>query len=100
MAGIAGHRSKGAVDGGLDGMLEILNHRGPDARWSSRVEDGALGVCTAELGPEKEFTEVIRTTTAGYRLNSPKELYYYRLFRHHFPEACFEPLVGRWDPYK
>jgi asparagine synthase (glutamine-hydrolysing) len=62
--------------------------------------DGILAALSPELIPEGEFTEEIRTTAAGYRLNSPKELHYYRLFRRHFPEAFFEPLVGRWDPYK
>lgn len=38
-------------------------------------------------------------TETGIKLNSPKELYYYRLFRRHFP-AGFEKLTARWDPFK
>ena len=36
----------------------------------------------------------------GYVLRSPKELWYYRLFKERFPDPCFERLVGRWDPAK
>lgn len=46
------------------------------------------------------FTEKNRMTPEGYILNSPKELWYYRLFKQHFPDPCFERLVGRWDPGK
>ncbi len=46
------------------------------------------------------FTESSRTTAEGYTLNSPKELWYYRLFKEKFPAPCFERLVGRWDPGK
>ena len=41
-----------------------------------------------------------RVTGEGLRLNSPKELWYYRIFRDHFPGGRFERLVGRWDPNK
>lgn len=51
------------------------------------------------ISPE-EFTEEARMTSEGYRLNSPKELHYYRLFREYFPGDHFERLVGRWDPGK
>ena len=47
-----------------------------------------------------KFDEQTRTTAEGYTLNSPKELWYYRLFKERFPAACFERLVGRWDPGK
>lgn len=46
------------------------------------------------------FDESSRTTAEGYTLNSPKELWYYRLFKEKFPAPCFENLVGRWDPDK
>ncbi|MBD3393585.1 MAG: hypothetical protein GF418_15735 [Chitinivibrionales bacterium] len=39
------------------------------------------------------------TTASGMKLNSPKELYYYRLFTGHFP-AGFENMTARWDPFK
>lgn len=47
-----------------------------------------------------DFTDAARTTAEGYTLNSPKELWYYRLFKERFPAPCFERLVGRWDPGK
>ena len=47
-----------------------------------------------------EFNEGTKTTTEGYTLNSPKELWYYKLFKEKFPAPCFERLVGRWDPGK
>jgi asparagine synthase (glutamine-hydrolysing) len=47
-----------------------------------------------------DLTDETRHTPAGYTLNSPKELWYYRLFKDAFPDVCFERLVGRWDPGK
>ncbi len=47
-----------------------------------------------------ELEEALRTTAEGYALNSPKELWYYSLFKQKFPAPCFEKLVGRWDPGK
>jgi len=47
-----------------------------------------------------DFNEQTRHTPEGYTLNSPKELWYYRLFKEAFPAPCFERLVGRWDPNK
>ncbi len=44
--------------------------------------------------------EASRRTGEGYTLNSPKELWYYKLFKERFPAPCFERLVGRWDPGK
>ena len=46
------------------------------------------------------FDESSRTTAEGYTLNSPKELWYYNIFKEKFPAPCFERLVGRWDPDK
>jgi asparagine synthase (glutamine-hydrolysing) len=47
-----------------------------------------------------DFSEETQQTPEGYTLNSPKELWYYRLFKEHFPAPAFERLVGRWDPDK
>jgi len=47
-----------------------------------------------------EFNEHTRCTPGGYRINSPKELWYYQLFKRDFPGLQFEKLVGRWDPGK
>jgi len=42
-----------------------------------------------------------RTQTAtGYPLSSPKEQWYYELFKERFPGLACENLVGRWDPNK
>ena len=49
---------------------------------------------------DEEFNADTRSTPEGYTLNSPKELWYYRIFKEHFPDPCFERLVGRWDPGK
>lgn len=48
---------------------------------------------------DEEFQAATKTPQ-GYTLNSPKELWYYRLFKEQFPADCFERLVGRWDPGK
>jgi len=48
----------------------------------------------------QEFEQADNPTPQGYVLNSPKELWYYRLFKQRFPAPCFERLVGRWDPGK
>jgi len=49
---------------------------------------------------DDDFNETSRNTVAGYYLNSPKELWYYNIFKKKFPSASFEKLVGRWDPGK
>ena len=36
---------------------------------------------------------------SGFRLNSPAELYYYRIFKEHFPHPSYSRLVIRWDPW-
>ncbi|MDA3936633.1 MAG: asparagine synthase-related protein, partial [Actinomycetota bacterium] len=48
----------------------------------------------------EKFDEETRNTPGGYYLNSPKELWYYRLFKEYFPSLAFEQIVGRWDPDK
>jgi asparagine synthase (glutamine-hydrolysing) len=49
---------------------------------------------------ETEFNENSRKTLGGYYLNSPKELWYYKIFKNYFPDLSFEKIVGRWDPFK
>jgi asparagine synthase (glutamine-hydrolysing) len=51
-------------------------------------------------GYKEKFNENTRTTPGGYYLNSPKELWYYEIFKEKFPSLQFEKLVGRWDPNK
>jgi len=47
-----------------------------------------------------DFSEKTQETPEGYTLNSPKELWYYRLFKERFAAPALERLVGRWDPDK
>ena len=47
-----------------------------------------------------DFNRASNLTSEGYTLNSPKEHWYYDLFKKRFPDPCFEKLVGRWDPNK
>ncbi len=62
--------------------------------------DNLMDQIAASHIADDAFTEKDRVTPEGYVLNSPKELWYYRLFKQHFPDPCFERLVGRWDPDK
>ncbi len=50
--------------------------------------------------PDGAFNEGSRTTTEGYELNTPKEMWYHQLFKKEFPLPGYERLVGRWDPDK
>jgi asparagine synthase (glutamine-hydrolysing) len=60
--------------------------------------DDLMDELTAPQVSAAEFQACPRSET-GMVLNSPKELYYYRLFREQFP-AGFEKLTVRWDPFK
>lgn len=60
--------------------------------------DDLMDELTADKVSEEEFKKN-PTTSGKHQLNSPKELYYYRLFRERFPEG-YEKLVVRWDPFK
>ena len=62
--------------------------------------DGLMDKLAAGEPAAQDFGESTKRTAEGYTLNSPKELWYYRLFKEHFPAPCFERLVGRWDPGK
>jgi asparagine synthase (glutamine-hydrolysing) len=57
-----------------------------------RVAKGKLGAT--------RFNAKTRRTSGGYVLNTPKELWYYKLFKKNFPGPDYEKLVGRWDPNK
>jgi asparagine synthase (glutamine-hydrolysing) len=60
--------------------------------------------CMDDIAREKfsdvELTDDNRKTPAGYQINTPRELWYYQLFKQKFPGLQFEKLVGRWDPGK
>ncbi len=60
--------------------------------------DDLMDELTADRLSSSEFAAE-HTTEAGLALNSPKELYYYRLFRDRFPLG-YEGLTVRWDPFK
>ena len=82
-------------------MLPDRIYRREKLRFSGGTgTDPVIDAASNELIASSEFTEQTRQTPGGYRLNSPKELHYYRIFKERFPEPCFESLVGRWDPAK
>jgi asparagine synthase (glutamine-hydrolysing) len=62
--------------------------------------DGVTDEVASRHVSDDEFTKDACLTEGGYRLQSPKELWYYREFKNAFPGLQFETLVGRWDPGK
>ena len=80
----------------------------PDAIYKRRKLRFAGGTGTDDVMDDiarnhvaaDELDDETRSTPGGYTLSSPKELWYYRLFKEQFPAPCFEQLVGRWDPNK
>jgi asparagine synthase (glutamine-hydrolysing) len=62
--------------------------------------DGLMDQVARQMLPDGAFSERTRRTPAGYTLSSPKEMWYYQLFKERFRGAGFERLVGRWDPGK
>ena len=62
--------------------------------------DGQMDRVAEQEGGGTDFDETSRRTSEGHCLSSPKELWYYRLFKERFPDPCFERLVGRWNPGK
>ena len=60
--------------------------------------DDLMDDLTQDKATEKEL-ERTPLTENMLKLNSPKELYYYHLFRENFPLG-YEGLVERWDPFK
>jgi asparagine synthase (glutamine-hydrolysing) len=60
------------------------------------------GCAADELTRDKASDKDLKAnpqTVGGLLLNSPKELYYYRLFRENYKPG-YEGLVVRWDPFK
>lgn len=78
-------------------MLPARIYRREKLRFSGGT--GTDGVLDA-FDPDPALSAADAVTPGGYRLASPKELKYYRLFAQQFPDPCFEALVGRWDPNK
>ncbi len=79
-------------------LPDEIVHR-PKLRFAggSGVDD-LMDELTADKVNEDEY-KANPKTEGGHTLYSPKELYYYRLFREYFP-AGYEKLVVRWDPFK
>ena len=76
---------------------EILNR--PKLRFAGGTGvDGLMDELTTDLISDEEFKKNGKTD-GGLKLNSPKELYYYQLFRNKYPRG-YENLVIRWDPFK
>ncbi|MDO9573973.1 MAG: asparagine synthase-related protein [Candidatus Contubernalis sp.] len=71
----------------------------PKLRFSRGVgvDDQVDKIVPDNIG-EKELKENPESC-GGLSLQSPKELYFYRLFQKHFPKG-YECLTGRWDPFK
>ena len=71
----------------------------PKIRFSRGVgvDDQVDKVIPESIGA-KDLQET-PASSGGIALQSPKELYYYRLFQEHFP-AGYEGLTCRWDPFK
>ena len=76
---------------------EILNR--PKLRFAGGTGvDDLMDELTTDLISDEEFKKNGKTD-GGLKLNSPKELYYYQLFRNKYPRG-YENLVIRWDPFK
>ena len=71
----------------------------PKMRFSRGVgvDDQVDNAIPQSIG-EKDLLET-PVSSGGISLQSPKELYYYRLFQKNFPVG-YEGLTGRWDPFK
>ena len=71
----------------------------PKMRFSRGVgvDDQVDKVIPVSFG-EKELKKTPKSR-GGISLQSPKELYYYRLFQEQFPSG-YEVLTARWDPFK
>jgi len=82
-------------------LLPEAIYRRRKLRFSAGTGTDGFMDHVAETKPEAaDFSDATRHTPEGYTLNSPKELWYYRLFKEHFPAPAYERLVGRWDPDK
>lgn len=81
-------------------LLPEAIYKRPKLRFSAGTGTDGLMDQLAEQHAGDMIRSVPETTPGGYTLNSPKERWYYALFKGRFPAACFEQLVGRWDPDK
>ncbi len=82
-------------------LLPEKIYKRPKLRFAGGTgTDNVMDQVARGVVPAEQFTEEARKTATGYCLNSPKELWYYRIFKEQFPAVEFEKLVGRWDPGK
>lgn len=82
-------------------LLPGAIYRRPKLRFSAGTgTDGLMDRIAQGHVSRQDFDRAGNPTPEGYVRSSPKELWYYRLFKERFPAACFERLVGRWDPGK
>ena len=71
----------------------------PKLRFARGVGvDSLMDRAVAGKVSQQEFASAPQAER-GLRLNSPKELHFYKLFRECFP-AGYEGLTVRWDPFK
>ncbi|MDY6845052.1 MAG: asparagine synthase-related protein, partial [Thermodesulfobacteriota bacterium] len=77
---------------------EIADRRKLRFSAGTRVDDIMDTIASKHISQEEY--EAHRTTKSGYQLNSPKELWYYKIFKDLFPDDTFEKQVDRWDPFK
>ncbi len=83
------------------GLLPETIYRREKLRFSAGTgTDNSIDDVAEEQAETGQSDDVSMTTAEGYRLNSARELWYYRLFKERLPSPCFERLVGRWDPDK
>ncbi len=76
---------------------EIANR--PKLRFAGGTGvDDLMDELTADNTSEDEYKNKGQSE-GGLELNSPKEVYYYKLFQDHFPVG-YESMVARWDPFK
>ena len=61
-----------------------------------------IGTITEKIASQRvsqEEFERNQQANSGFWLNSPAELYYYRVFKQYFPHPSYSRLVTRWDPF-
>jgi len=82
-------------------LLPETIYRREKLRFSAGTgTDGLMDDIARDMESGDDQSDRAGTTAEGYTLNSPKERWYYDLFKTRFPAPCFEKLVGRWDPGK
>ena len=82
-------------------LLPEMIYRREKLRFAAGTgTDDLMDAIARHTASGNSLNDETRMTPGGYTLNSPKERWYYELFKTQFPAPCFEKLVGRWDPGK